>query len=65
METTQCEHKRWSVSLKDPIPYGHCDICGKQVNLGILINASAQEMQSLVEEVGETLKQLRETMKDE
>ena len=58
METTQCEHKRWSVSLADKVYHGHCDICGEQVKVAILINASAQELQSLVEEFSETLKQL-------
>ena len=60
----ECKHKRWSVSMADKAYHGHCDTCGKQVHLALLINATAQEMQSLVDEFGKTLKQLRETMKE-
>lgn len=48
---TQCPHTDWSIGVYDTVNMGHCNICGNQIHLGLLVDVLRRKVESLEKEI--------------
>lgn len=47
---TDCDHENWEVTLDCPRTCGHCNDCGKDINIAILFDNLRKRMEKSAKE---------------